>query len=394
MAAVKTARKSAKPVVKQVALVKPMLPKTADLKYTGHEPDWTTQPTSETRTGLLTRAFTWYNYHYDKKDAKALIIDWLARNDRTKEAKAFHKVGDTDFPITAGWLCRMNVVGLVLTEHEELYIDRVVSENLAALKKVVKEVTEDEKPAALRVTIQDRLKEKMADAAGEIEGVFDEFIKDGAKMSASYKPIAILRSMNVAPQLISGLLDHWKNRLAEFEELQAGKDKDLVEGYSNFSKIQVRNIIKFCEQVIADCSSYVQIKKVERKPRAKKPVSPEKLSQRFKYLKEDPALKLKSEPVAKLVNASEAWLYDTKKRKLIYVVADSHVGTFTVKGSALIGFDATLSVQKTLRKPVEQIKSLMAASVPNARKMFKDIKTTEIKFNGRGNDGLLLLKIR
>jgi hypothetical protein len=138
----------------------------------------------------------------------------------------------------------------------------------------------------------------------------------------------------------------------------------------------------------------VQIKKTERAPRKKKPVSPERLTQKFRYLKEFAELKLTSEPVTKLVNCQEAWMYDTKKRKLIYVVADTHVGTMTVKGTSLVGFDTTNSVQKTLRKPAEQIKALLTGGVVQHRKYFKDIKATEVRFNGRSNENLILLKIR
>jgi hypothetical protein len=34
----------------------------------------------------------------------------------------------------------------------------------------------------------------------------------------------------------------------------------------------------------------------------------------------------------------------------------------------------------------------MAAGKPAARKMFKEIKATEVKFNGRGNDNLVILR--
>jgi hypothetical protein len=131
---------------------------------------------------------------------------------------------------------------------------------------------------------------------------------------------------------------------------------------------------------------------VERKPRTKKAVSPEKIASKFKFLKDFAELKLVSDPPAKLVGASEAWLYDTKKRKLIHVVADTHIGTFTVKGSAVVGFDTMNTMQKTLRKPAEQLKALLAGGKPAQRKYFKDIKSTEVKFNGRGNENLIILK--
>jgi hypothetical protein len=211
-------------------------------------------------------------------------------------------------------------------------------------------------------------------------------------MTASWKPIATIRGMNVAPQMVSSIADEWKKKLAEFEEVIEGKDAQLVEGYSNFSKIQMKNLAKFAEQVINDCGAYVQIKKVERKPRAKKAVSPEKIASKFKFLKDFAELKLASDPPAKLVGASEAWLYDTKKRKLIHVVADTHIGTFTIKGSAVVGFDTMNTMQKTLRKPAEQLKALLAGGKPAQRKYFKDIKSTEVKFNGRGNENLIILK--
>ena len=251
--------------------------------------------------------------------------------------------------------------------------------------------TKEEPKENNRPNVQEIMREKARDAAGELEGMFDDFIVAGAKMSADFKPISLMRGMNISPNMVNLVTAVWELRLQEFNEVLAGEDADLVEGYSHLTKNQLKQCVKFCETVINDCASYVQLKKVERKPRAKKAVSPEKLTRKFKFMKEFDELKLKSEPVTKLVNGSEAWLYDTVKRKLIHVVADSHVGTFTVKGSAIVGFDAQTTVQKTLRKPAEQIKSVIGGGKPAARKAFGDIKATETKYNGRGNDNLIIL---
>ena len=284
-------------------------------------------------------------------------------------------------------------MGLMLNEHEQCIID----EQIASMLKVKQEARRDKdevaaESAVAKLTIQDHLREKVSECAGELEGMFDDFIAAGAKMTADWKPIAQIRGMNISPNLVGTIADIWKTKLAEFEEVLAGTDADLAEGYAHLSKNQIKQCIKFIEQVIADCGNYVQIKKVERKPRAKKAVSPEKLSAKFKYLKDFAELKLTSIAPAQLVGASEAWLYDTKKRKLIHVMADSHLGSFSVKGSAIVGFDVTQTVQKTLRKPAEQLKELLSGGKPAARKVFKDIKSTETKFNGRGNDNLIILR--
>ena len=372
---------------------KPLHPRSADTKYTGPEPEWRTQPESDNRISRLSAAFAWYNYHYDKKMVKELIIDWLTRNDRQREAREFGRVPESTIRNVTGWLCRMNTMGLELNEHELLTVDAAIKGHVDSVR-AVKQVIAQAEDVIQRPNIQDRLRDKMTEAAGEIESMYDDMILAGAKMSADYKPITVLRGRNIAPQMVNEIAGDWKRRLAELEEVVAGRDAQLVEGYGQFGKLQVKNLVKFAEQVIADCGSYVQIKKVERKPRKKKPVSPEKQTAKFKYMEEFAELKLKSEPVTRLVNGQEAWLYDTKKRKLIYVVADTHAGQFTVKNNNLIGFDPTNSVQKTLRKPAEQIRALLQGGVAQHRKSFKDIRATEVKFNGRGNENLILLKIR
>lgn len=371
---------------------KPMNPRSPDTKYTGLEPDWRIQPESDARAGRLISAFTWYGYHYGKKEVKEFVIDWLSRRDRTAEAKEFARVPDAMISNQVGWLCRMSTMGLDFIKHEELVVNNAIAAQLASMR-AVKQVTKIE-DAVIRPTIQDRLREKMMEAAAELEAMYDDMILAGGKMSADFKPMAVIRGMNVAPQMVGEIAATWRQRLEELEAVLVGKDAQLVEGYGQFGKLQIRNMVKFAEQVVADCGSYVQIKKTERAPRKKKPVSAEKLTQRFRYLKEFAELKLTSEPVTKLVNCQEVWMYDTKKRKLIYAVADTHVSTMNVKGTSLVGFDTTNSVQKTLRKPAEQIKGLLTGGVVQHRKYFKDIRATEVRFNGRGNENLILLKVR
>jgi uncharacterized protein (DUF433 family) len=372
-------------------VIKPLNPKGAETKYVGHEPDWKFQPTEENRISAFSKAFAWYNYHYGKKDAKDMLCQYLEINHRPKDAKLMRGIPDSQIRLTPAWVCRMTLMGLTLNEHEQCIIDEQIA-NMLKVKQEVKKVINEAEVAVAKLTIQDHLREKVSECAGELEGMFDDFIQAGAKMSADWKPIAQIRGMNISPNMVGTIADVWKTKLAEFEEVLVGEDADLVEGYSHLTKNQIKQCVKFIEQVIADCGNYVQIKKVERKPRAKKAVSPERLSAKFKYLKEFAELKLTSVTPAQLVNTTEAWLYDTKKRKLIHVMADTHIGTFSIKGSAIVGFDTVQTVQKTLRRPAEQLKELLAGGKPAARKVFKDIKSTETKYNGRGNENLIILK--
>lgn len=370
--------------------IKPLNPRSPDTKYVGEEPRWAKQPT-EDRFTALSRAFNWYNYFYGKKEAKDFVASYLERHERVKEAKKIRGLGDSQVRLTTGWLCRMSDMGLQLDEHEQIKLDNMIAE-LLAIKDAPKAEISVEEPEVPKTTIQDRLREKVSECMGELDGLFDEFIASGAKLNADYKPVTLMRSMNIAPQMIGQIRDTWNRKLAEFEEAVAGKDADLAKAYEFMTKTQLKNCVKFCELVISDCGSYVQIKKVERKPRKVKPVSPEKRAAKFKICAEVPELKLKSLPAAQLVDKSEAWLYDSKKRKLIHVVADEYAKVFTVKNNSVVGFSTTETVQKTLRKPAEQLKAIATAGKPAARKAFKDIKATETAWNGRGTENLVILR--
>ena len=373
-----------------IAKLRTLNPKSVDTKYTGFEPEWHTVAESDRRSAIM-RALAWYNYHYDKKTAKQCVMDWLLQESGDRH-RAFARVPDNAVPYQLGWLCRMNLRGLVLTDSETEYVNNTIAshaESAGQVRRVVEALDTAQPP----ITIQDRLHNRAEEIAGELEGMYDDMIQNGAKMSSEYKPIAIIRGMNLPPQMIGVIRDIWQQRLAELETLQAGRDADLVEGFGNFSKLQIRSLIKITEQVLADLASYLQIKRIEKKPRKAKTVSPEHRARKFKHITEFVELKLVGLPAAKLIDASEAWLYETKKCKLIHLVADSHIGSLSVKNNMVLGLRESDSQQKTLRKPADTIKSLVASSKPNARKIFKDLSTTESKFNGRGTDNLLILKV-
>jgi hypothetical protein len=372
--------------------VKPLNPRSSDTNAMGMEPTWKIQPV-DNRISAMSQAFSWYNYFYGKKDARDMIVAYLEAHDRKADVRTLKGIPDSSIRLTTGWLCRMSLVGLELTESEQSKMNSLLAEILESKQdEVVEEeavVVEDTVP---RITIQDRLREKVSECAGELEGLFDEFITSGAKLTADYKPVVLMRSMNIAPQMVGDIKQVWQRKLTEFEQAVEGKTPDLVQGYGFLSKVQLRNCVKFCELVISDCGAYQQIKKVERKPRKIKAVPPEKRAAKFKHMMEFAELKLKGLPAASLVDKSEAWLYDTKKRKLIHVVADDYAKVFTVKNNSVIGFSTAETLQKTVRKPVDILKTIGTAGKPAARRIYKDLTTTETPFNGRGTENLIILK--
>lgn len=382
-----------KPKITSDHFVKALNPKDAsETKYMGDEPFFGLQPEPENRSLSLTRSFTWYNRFYNKKDAKDLLCQFLEHNSRTDEAKKMRKVDEKEVLMTLAWLARMTLRGLELDERETTLLENDISRLLLTVNKPELVEVEEEKPVSNRPNIQELLREKAREAAGELEGMFDEFMTTG---KASQKPMDIVAKLNIVPQQIPYIVEFWKKKQAEFEVLQEGKDADIKEAYAFLGKIQVRNTLKYIEQVMSDLNAYISVKKASKAPRKKKAVPVEKIVSKLKYLKEfkDAVNKIDLVSVhpTKLHGASEAWVYDTAKRKLHHYIADEYSKSFTVKGNTILGFDTNKSEIKTLRKPSEQIKEVMG-SKPAARKFFNDIKAVATAPNGRFNENMLILK--
>lgn len=377
--------------------VKALNPKNSDTQYLGNEPLFVTQPDSNQRVSGLSHAFTWYNSFYGKKDAKELMCQYLDFSGRVTDAKTIRKVADNEFVNTFCWLARMTLRGLELNENETIRLEKEVQRLVAAfhepaIKESTTSIVKVEAEISTRPNIQTILRDKAKDAAGELEAVFDEFVTEGKTKT---KTMDLVSRCNVMPQHIGLITEIWKKKQAEFSDLQESNDTQLIEGYRHLSKIQIRNIVKFIDQVLTDLNAYVSVKKASKTPRQRKAVPVEKLVSKLKYCKtfKDVAAKLDLISVhpVKLQGSSEAWIYDHAKRKVIHFVADEYSKTFTVKGNTLLGFDTTASESKTLRKPAEQLKEIMG-SKPAARKFFKEVKAVATTPNGRFNDAMIILR--
>ena len=392
-------RKPASKIIKasDYSQVKTLNPRDPDTEYLGPEPMFAVQPDPDRRRVALMRSFTWYGRFYGKKDAKEFLSQYLDLRERPQEAKIMRKIDEKECINTLAWLARMELRGLELSETESDTLQNEIKRLLETIHKpqVVEQSATGAPEAPTRPNIQDILKDKAREAGGELEGLFDEYITSGAGSKHTLRPIDEVAKKNVMPQHISLLTEVWKKKLNEIEEVIKGTDSQLVQGYQHLTKTQLKNIVKFIELVINDLNSYISVKKAAKAPRARKAVPVEKQVAKLKYLKtfKDTASKLDLVSISpiKLHGASEAWVYDTAKRKLHHYIADEYSKTFTVKGSTLLGFDTAQSEVKTLRKPGEQIKEVMG-SKPAARKYFKDIKAVSTTPNGRFNEGMIILK--
>ena len=121
---------------------------------------------------------------------------------------------------------------------------------------------------------------------------------------------------------------------------------------------------------------------------------------KLKYQINDSELGIASIHPTDIVNANELWIYNTKTRKLgVYHAINKDPKNLArpgsglmVKGTTIQDFDEETSLQKTLRKPKEQISNWTGKAKTKFAKSFEELTTTGIKMNGRINDNTIILK--
>ena len=369
-----------------------------DEKYTGEEPVWDTERAAAmddaTFDNHMRRSFYYYNYFFNQKDLKKHVIEWMKNPEygfTAEDVKTFSRSPDRAIEMTACSLIKAHKQGMPFRGRHIEYIKESIAKAINSTADEVEEVVVEEKPKAYVPTIQDRMNEKTADTIGELEGHYDEFIKNS---KYSFKPYDYLVANNVPQSQLSKYEEVYQARFDELKLAFEKTDEQITEGYSHYKAADFKRIMAFIDQILNDIIQYRGLKKATKKVRAPKSVSKEKVVSKLKYAKEDKVLRLISINPADIIGAQELWVYNTKTRKLGKYVADSLKGPLNVKGTGIIGFDEHKSITKTLRKPEEKLKEFARATKVELRKFIENIKATETKLNGRISADVILLKVQ
>jgi len=347
-------------------------------------------------------AMSWYRLESGGKELKPKVINWMSANGYTKEQIAeFKKTKDNRCGTTVGAIAACLLKGMPPVR-EDFNDGRSSAVWLGqAIAKIVSEGKDDTddseevevKPTGPVVSIQDRVREASYKMTEEIETAIEAFQTDPETFDPkAFKVLNLLKAHQAKAAHARVIRDFYANGLNELVEAATTKDEQLKEAYSHLSKVQLRKITAFYQEIVSACEMLAQEAKVNRKPKAKKAVPAEKIIAKLKYKKADEPLKLVSINPADILGAKELWTYNTKSRKLgKYLAAEFQ--ELGVKGTTITGFNEATSVQKTLRKPADQLKEFKAAGKVVLRKFLEDINAVDTRMNGRINEDIILLKI-
>lgn len=377
----------------------------ADEKYTGTEPIWDydralTFSDAEFDHHLRI-SLRYYNYYYGPKDLKKYVVAWLRQHEGDTGVHKLDKTtidqyarsADNLTPFTVCALVKANERGMPLRDKHVEYILDAVHRVLAmkADEEEEEKKVESTKPQVRVPTIQDRMNE-----VAKKHILYFEMLEDALFAGETVDPKAYEYLVkNTVPQaLISKISAVFEPRHAEVKEARKGECEQLKEAYSHMKAADYKRFDAFYDKLFQDLTAYNQTKKATKKAAVRKPPQKEKLVKSLKYLKQDTGLKIVSINPVDIIGAEVLWIYNVKNRKIGKYVAEAMGGVLGVKGTTITGFDANKSTQKTLRKPEEQIKQFLASNKVDLRKYLENIKTTEIKLNGRINAETILLKVQ
>jgi hypothetical protein len=272
-----------------------------------------------------------------------------------------------------------------------------------SIKAVIEEGAEDEVESEDTVTevkitaqpsIQERVKEAAMKMTVEIEDAIESFQTDPETFDPkAFKLLNLLRGRQVKAAHARIIKELYSRNYNELVEAATTKDEQLKEAYAYLSKANLKKITLFYNEILSACDMLAQEAKINKKPRATKPTDKSKIVAKMKYLKQDDKLKIVSINPQDIIGAKELWVFNVKTRKLGKYVT-TEFSELNVKGTTITGFDENASVQKTLRKPEEQLKEFKTAGKVVLRKFLDDIKAVDIKLNGRINEDTILLKVQ
>ncbi len=354
------------------------------------------------------RAMEFYRLEFSSKDLKPKVIDWMGKVGYDKDAiKAFKKTKDYRCNSTMGGLaaCLLRGMPEVRKDFNEgrnsadwlrNAIQKAINEGGLDIDEELAEAEKQKAKVEVYVpSIQDRLREAAGNMTEELDVAIDDWIKnpDGFDPKA-FKVASLLRGKGVKPahaRMIKGFYTFGQNELVELASGEA--DDQLREAYSHVARKNIRKLMEFYQAIMDACDQIGAEAKLNKKPRAKKVKPAEQVVAKLKFCKTDDSLGIVSVPPAQIIGAQAMYVYNTKTRKFGQYIALNSEG-FGVKGTTVTNF-TDKSVQKTLRKPAEQVKAFKDMNTQKRCQTWfeKEVKTTEIKLNGRFNEDVVILKV-
>lgn len=346
--------------------------------YWGPEADSSTYPDpySVEFNTFLGEQFSWYNFSATNEKKKSWFIDWVKVNRPEANIEAISEINEGAFT-TAGVIARLLSRGLgesqYLTDKMNAWISKFTNtgNEIIALRKRNKELKKNS-----------NIDYRLRDLLSSLETEIDIFMDSG--YTSKFSMENWLQTNTPNPTQLSSIREKYTKLLEEL----TSEDSDLLEAYSHLNEQQLLAFVEFVMDIV---SANVVRQKIS-KPRKKKQVTPEKQVAKMKFATSDDSLSLNSIKPKSIPGSKVLWVWNKKYRMLGAYYAQEGK-EFVVKGTTILNFDVHSSVSKKIRKPEVTIPEFMSMSKAAMKKALVEVKSKEVKMNGRINSDTILLKV-
>jgi hypothetical protein len=333
----------------------------------------------------LINALTFYN-SFSRVDLMKSVVTYMKKSGYSKsEISQFAACEDWRLSITSAKLAaiinKSGIIALSSSAINNLKAD--LARCIERGKEVLLADQDEELPIIPR---QDATSKKAIIINGEIDYQIDQ-------RNWEFDVYKWMQEQQATPAIAKIVEQNYSSLLEELMLAYEKGDDQLIEGYSNFKRPELKKFMLFVENIVTSAKKYTQnVKAMKvRKPRKAKVKSAAQLTTKVKFCKSFPELKLVSVDPTSIVGAHSLWIYNTKYRKLgTYIAAPNQ--TLSVKGTSIINFNEELSLQKTLRKPEAQLNEFTNANKVTLRKFLENINGKAAALNGRLNEDIVILK--
>jgi len=374
--------------------------------YITKEPEWNTY---RALTDINEQAEAFHRCEYfvrteiPKKKLVASVRNWV--KDKSGWTKEEQKIVLTnpDWAFSATGISTYIEYKLgYIPENSFNHLQKRKNEWLERGKGIINEKKEKTEQTSKKfISIQERMKMQVESLCADWEYKLDCLIegKLTLKEFEPYKDIISYRP-EIKAAHAKLIKEDFDPAYQEALEIKEWSDPDLKEGYSHFTAKDRKEYLEFFEKINTACDTTIQTKVTTRKARKPKARSKDAIIKKLKYQINDSELGIASIHPTDIVNANEIWVYNTKTRKLgVYHAISKDPKNLArpgsglmVKGTTILDYDKETSLQKTLRKPKEQISNWTGKAKTKFAKSFDELTTTGIKMNGRINDNTIILK--
>ena len=264
----------------------------------------------------------------------------------------------------------------------------MIDPSIEIIAEKEKEEAAAEKKPVVKISIQDRMQNKVEDYISAIEGQVDDFIDGGYKLQ--YDVYNHMLEIGCKAAHARKMRPFYVDCFNELVDVYNNDNEYYIEAWSHLKPKYHKIMMDFYGNIVDDLDRIIKNSTAQRKPRKKKTLSATRLVKSLKYQQEFSDLKLVSINPEKIIGAKELWVYNTSYIKLGVYRAVNSIRGFSVKGCTIQDYDEQESIQKKARKPEEALSVLTKRTLKTT---LKSMKTKEQPLTGRINAQTILLGV-